>query len=70
MEDKYGCDVCYKTVGELYNCDKCEAILCSDCLDSHDRREHLYPINRWRSRSRRSIGMHPRCQRRASKGTL
>jgi hypothetical protein len=47
-EDKYGCDECFK-VAELYCCERCDALLCSECFDAHDKREHLYPINRWRS---------------------
>lgn len=45
--DKYGCDECYK-VTELSSCERCEVLLCNDCFNAHDKREHLYPINRWR----------------------
>lgn len=57
MNDKYGCDECYKTDSELYCCERCASLLCAKCLDAHDRREHLYPINRWKPAPVRSIGL-------------
>jgi hypothetical protein len=54
-EDKYGCDDCYET-GELYCCEFCDAVLCRECVgDAHNRREHIYPIYRWRGNPLRLI---------------
>lgn len=56
MSDKYGCDECYVD-GQLYCCERCDALLCVKCFDSHDKREHLYPISRWKRSLMRPVGL-------------
>jgi hypothetical protein len=47
--DRFGCDECYKLVPyELWCCDHCDDQLCKECYETHERREHPYPISKWR----------------------